>query len=50
VGLIPRVACFAATLGWGIATPTELPRINPIPTFPKGKELSVNHFNLLQGD
>ena len=31
-------------------TPTELPRISPIPTFPKGKELTVNHFNLLQGD
>ena len=43
---IPRVeALHASTLGYEIATPTELPGVRtiqhrgPIPTFPKGKEL-----------
>ena len=36
---VPRVeALRTSTLGYEIATPTELPGVSPIPTFPKGKE------------
>ena len=47
--MIPRVACFARNPGLGNRNSYRVARISPIPTFPKGKELSVNHFNLLQG-
>ena len=49
---IPRVeALHASTLGYEIATPTELPGVrtihhrSPIPAFPKGKE---QHPNILK--
>ena len=42
---IPRVeALHASTLGYEIATPTELPERSPILAFPKGKEHNVNGF------
>ena len=56
---IPRVeALYASTLGYEIATPTELPGVRtiqqqapsqprgPIPTFPKGKEQYPNILKL----
>ena len=33
-----------STLGYEIATPTELPGVSPILAFPKGKEHNVNGF------
>ena len=59
VGQLPRVeALYASTLGYEIATPTELPGVRtiqqqapsqhrgPIPTFPKGKEQYPNILKL----
>ena len=42
---IPRVEVLRpSTLGYEIATPTELPEESPILAFPKGKEHTVNGF------
>ena len=42
---LPRVeALRTSTLGYEIATPTELPEESPILAFPKGKENNVNGF------
>jgi len=42
---IPRVEVLRpSTLGYEIATPTELPEESPILAFPKGKEHNVNGF------
>mgnify|MGYP004534044301 CR=1 FL=1 len=46
VGALPRVACLPATLGWGIATLSELLLLAETPpqALPKGRERIIAEF------